>query len=300
VKNFSNQTKGLSDRAIAWLFVTPTIILLLAVNIYPLIYAITMSFTNFYANKPGMEIKFVGLKNYIKILNKEDIWETMQATAHFMFWTLLLQALIGLGLALLLNKKFKGNEILTTIIVLPMMLSPAVVAVFWTYIYQPQTGIFNYIINFFYDFGEFTMIGDVQLAPWSIVLVDTWMWTPFTMLICLAGLKSIPNYLYEAAEVDRANKFQQFLHITLPSVLPFLLLALLFRGIENFKMFDLVVELTGGGPGSTTEVASINLKREAFEKWRTGYSSAFAVIMFVTIFGLGNIWVKVMNKIKDK
>jgi multiple sugar transport system permease protein len=300
VKNFSNQTKGLSDRAIAWLFVTPTIILLLAVNIYPLIYAITMSFTNFYANKPGMEIKFVGLKNYIKILNKEDIWETMQATAHFMFWTLLLQALIGLGLALLLNKKFKGNEILTTIIVLPMMLSPAVVAVFWTYIYQPQTGIFNYMINFFYDFGEFTMIGDVQLAPWSIVLVDTWMWTPFTMLICLAGLKSIPNYLYEAAEVDRANKFQQFLHITLPSVLPFLLLALLFRGIENFKMFDLVVELTGGGPGSTTEVASINLKREAFEKWRTGYSSAFAVIMFVTIFGLGNIWVKVMNKIKDK
>ena len=300
MKKFSNQTKGLSDRAIAWLFVTPTIILLLAVNIYPLIYAIRMSFTNFYANKPGMEIKFVGLKNYIKILNKEDIWETMQATAHFMFWTLLLQALIGLGLALLLNKKFKGNEILTTIIVLPMMLSPAVVAVFWTYIYQPQTGIFNYMINFFYDFGEFTMIGDVQLAPWSIVLVDTWMWTPFTMLICLAGLKSIPNYLYEAAEVDRANKFQQFLHITLPSVLPFLLLALLFRGIENFKMFDLVVELTGGGPGSTTEVASINLKREAFEKWRTGYSSAFAVIMFVTIFGLGNIWVKVMNKIKDK
>ena len=300
MKNFFNQTKGLSDRAITWLFVTPTIILLLAVNIYPLIYAIRMSFTNFYANKPGMEIKFVGLKNYIRILNKEDIWETMQATAHFMFWTLLLQALIGLGLALLLNKKFKGNEILTTILVLPMMLSPAVVAVFWTYIYQPQSGIFNYIINFFYDFGEFTMIGDVQLAPWSIVLVDTWMWTPFTMLICLAGLKSIPNYLYEAAEVDRANKFQQFLHITLPSVLPFLLLALLFRGIENFKMFDLVVELTGGGPGSTTEVASINLKREAFEKWRTGYSSAFAVIMFVTIFGLGNIWVKVMNKIKDK
>ena len=300
MKQFFAKTKELSDRAITWLFVTPTIILLLAVNIYPLVYAIRMSFTNFYANKPGREIAFVGIKNYIKILNKEDIWETMQATAHFMFWTLLLQALIGLGLALLLNKKFKGNEILTTVIVLPMMLSPAVVAVFWTYIYQPQSGIFNYIINYFYDFGEFTMIGNVQLAPWSIVIVDTWMWTPFTMLICLAGLKSSPNYLYEAAEVDRANKFQQFLYITLPSVLPFLLLALLFRGIENFKMFDLVVELTGGGPGSTTEVASINLKREAFEKWRTGYSSAFAVIMFVTIFGLGNIWVKVMNKIKEK
>ena len=123
-----------------------------------------MSFTNFYANKPGREIKFIGLKNYIRILNKEDIWETMQATAHFMFWTLLLQAIIGLGLALLLKRNFKGSDILTTLIVLPMMLSPAVVAVFWTYMYQPQSGIFNYIINYFFNFGEFTMIGDVKLS----------------------------------------------------------------------------------------------------------------------------------------
>ena len=211
-----HKAKGLSDRAVAWIFITPTLLLLLAINIYPLIYAISMSFTNFYANKLGREIKWVGLKNYAKILGKEAIWERMQITASFMFWTLLLQAIIGL------------------------------------------------------------------------------------MLICLAGLRSIPNYLYEAAEVDRANRLQQFIYITLPSVLPFLLLALLFRGIENFKMFDMVVELTSGGPGSATELASIQLKREAFEKWKTGYSSAYAVILFVTIFGFGNVYVKVMNKIKDR
>ena len=295
-----HKAKGLSDRAVAWVFITPTLLLLLAINIYPLIYAISMSFTNFYANKLGREIKWVGLKNYAKILGKEAIWERMQITASFMFWTLLLQAIIGLSLALLLNKKFKGNELLTTLIVLPMMLSPAVVGVFWTYLYNPQVGLFNYIVNFFYDFGSFDMIGSSTLAPWAIVIVDTWMWTPFTMLICLAGLRSIPNYLYEAAEVDRANRLQQFLYITLPSVLPFLLLALLFRGIENFKMFDMVVELTSGGPGSATELASIQLKREAFEKWKTGYSSAYAVILFVTIFGFGNVYVKVMNKIKDR
>ena len=181
-----------------------------------------------------------------------------------------------------------------------MMLSPAVVGVFWVYLYNPQVGLFNYIVNFFYDFGSFDMIGHSSLAPWSIVIVDTWMWTPFTMLICLAGLRSIPNYLYEAAEVDRASQWQQFIYITLPTVLPFLLLALLFRGIENFKMFDMVVELTSGGPGSATELASIQLKREAFEKWKTGYSSAYAVILFVTIFGFGNVYVKVMNKIKDR
>ena len=295
-----HKAKGLSDRAVAWIFITPTLLLLLAINIYPLIYAISMSFTNFYANKLGREIKWVGLKNYAKILGKEAIWERMQITASFMFWTLLLQAIIGLSLALLLNKKFKGNELLTTLIVLPMMLSPAGVGVFWTYLYNPQVGLFNYIVNFFYDFGSFDMIGSSTLAPWAIVIVDTWMWTPFTMLICLAGLRSIPNYLYEAAEVDRANRLQQFIYITLPSVLPFLLLALLFRGIENFKMFDMVVELTSGGPGSATELASIQLKREAFEKWKTGYSSAYAVILFVTIFGFGNVYVKVMNKIKDR
>ena len=294
------KARGLSDKALAWIFITPTVLLLLAINIYPLFYAISMSFTNFYANKIGREIQHIGLTNYIKILGKEAVWERMQTTANFMFWTLLLQALIGLGLAILLNKKFKGNELLTTLIVLPMMLSPAVVGVFWTYLYHPQVGLFNYIVNFFYDFGSFDMIGSSTLAPWAIVIVDTWMWTPFTMLICLAGLRSIPNYLYEAAEVDRANYWQQFIHITLPSVLPFLLLALLFRGIENFKMFDMVVELTSGGPGSVTELASIQLKREAFEKWKTGYSSAYAVILFVTIFGFGNVYVKVMNKIKDR
>ena len=299
-KKLIKKARGLSDKAIAWIFVTPTILLLLAINIYPLFYAISMSFTNFYANKIGKEIKWVGLKNYIKVLGKESVWERMQVTANFMFWTLLIQALIGLGLALLLNKKFKGNELLTTLIVLPMMLSPAVVGTFWTYLYNPQVGVFSYIMNFFYNFGPIDMIGSSVLAPWSIVIVDTWMWTPFTMLICLAGLRSIPDYLYEAAEVDRASRWQQFIYITLPSVLPFLLLALLFRGIENFKMFDMVVELTSGGPGSATELASIQLKREAFEKWKTGYSSAYAVILFVTIFGFGNVYVKVMNKIKDR
>ena len=133
--------------------------------------------------------------------------------------------------------------------------------------------------------SSFSMIGEVELAPWAIVIVDAWMWTPYVMLICLAGLRSIPDYIYEAAEVDRASPWRQFWSITLPMALPFIMLAVLFRGIENFKMFDMVNLLTKGGPGSTTELASITLKRAAFEKWRTGYSSAFAIILFVTIFG---------------
>ena len=296
------QVRGLSDKAIAWTFIAPTIFLLLAVNIFPLLWTIYLSFTNYRANRPNAEVKWIGTRNYERILNDADIWLTMQATAHFLFWTILLQVLLGFALAWLINRKFKGNDLWTTIIVLPMMLSPAVVGNFWTFLYQPQIGLFNYVIAFFTgaDPTSFSMIGDVVLAPWSIVIVDTWMWTPFVMLICLAGLRSIPDTIYEAAECDRASKWRQFWTITIPMVLPFLMLAVLFRGIENFKMFDLVVQLTGGGPGSTTELTSINLKREAFEKWRTGYASAYAIILFVTVFGLASVYVKALNKVKER
>ena len=298
----ARKIKGLSDRAIAWIFVTPTIFLLLAINIFPLIWTIQLSFTNYKANRLGREVKNIGLRNYERILTDSDIWLNMQATAHFLFWTIFFQVLIGFTLAYLINKKFKGNDLWTTIIVLPMMLSPAVVGNFWSFLYQPQIGLFNYIVAFFTgaDPSSFDMLGSVDLAPWSIVIVDTWMWTPFVMLICLAGLRSIPDYIYEAAEIDRASKLRQFFTITIPMVLPFLMLAVLFRGIENFKMFDLVVQLTGGGPGSTTELTSINLKREAFEKWRTGYASAYAIILFVTVFGLASIYVKALNKVKER
>ena len=294
--------RGLSDRAIAWIFIAPTIFLLLAVNIFPLLWTIWLSFTNYRVNRPNADVKFIGLRNYERILTDGDIWMTMQATAHFLFWTIVLQVLLGFALAWLINRKFRGNDLWTTIIVLPMMLSPAVVGNFWTFLYQPQIGLFNYAVAFFTgaDPTSFSMIGEVALAPWAIIIVDTWMWTPFVMLICLAGLRSIPDSIYEAAECDRASKWRQFWTITVPMVLPFLMLAVLFRGIENFKMFDLVVQLTGGGPGNTTTLTSIDLKREAFEKWRTGYASAYAIILFVTVFGLASIYVKALNRVKER
>jgi len=293
---------ALSDRAIAWLFIAPTILLLLAINIFPLIWTIYLSFTNYRANRPNAEVKGVGLRHYENILTDTDVWHSMQVTAHFVFWTIVLQTLIGFTLAYLIDRKFRGHAFWTTVILTPMMLSPAVVGNFWKFLYQPQIGLFNYMVSFFTGIppSSFQMIGDVQLAPWSIIIVDTWMWTPYVMLICLAGLRSIPDYIYEAAEVDRASPWRQFWSITLPMALPFIMLAVLFRGIENFKMFDLVNLLTSGGPGSTTELASINLKREAFESWKTGYSSAFAIILFVTVFGLANVYVKALNRVKQR
>jgi len=134
----ARRIRGLSDRAIAWIFVAPTIFLLLAVNIFPLIWTIRLSFTDFRVNRPNNEVEWVGLENYRRILTDPDIWNTMQATAHFLIWTIVLQVLIGFTLAYLINKKFRGNDLWTTIIVFPMMLSPAVVGNFWTFLYQPQ------------------------------------------------------------------------------------------------------------------------------------------------------------------
>ena len=221
-QRLARRVKGLSDRAIAWIFVGPTIVLLLAINIFPLIWTINLSFTNFKANRPNRAVDYIGFRNYERILTDADTWIAMQATAHFLFWTIFFQVLIGFSLAWLINRKFKGNDLWTTIIVLPMMLSPAVVGNFWTFLYQPQIGLFNYVIAFFtgVDPSSFEMLGSVSLAPWSIVIVDTWMWSPFVMLICLAGLRAIPDYIYEAAEIDRASKWRQFWTITIPDTRP--------------------------------------------------------------------------------
>ncbi|MCP4383144.1 MAG: sugar ABC transporter permease [Hyphomicrobiales bacterium] len=297
----AQRVRGLSDRAIAWLFIGPTILLLLAINIFPLLWTVYLSFTNYKANRRAA-IRWEGTEHYTDILSDPEIWHSMQVTAHFVFWTVAIETVIGFALAYLIDRRFRGHGFWTTVILVPMMLSPAVVGNFWKFLYQPQIGLFNYGVSFFtgIDPSSFQMIGDVALAPWAIVIVDVWMWTPYVMLICLAGLRSIPDYIYEAAEVDRASAWRRFWSITLPMAMPFIMLAVLFRGIENFKMFDLINLLTSGGPGSTTEVASITLKREAFESWKTGYSSALAIILFVAVFGLANIYVKALNRVKQR
>jgi multiple sugar transport system permease protein len=292
--------QGLSDRALAWLFVGPTIVLLLAFNIFPLLWTIWLSFTNFRSNRSSAVVEWIGTSNYQRILNDEAIWMNMRTTAHFLVSSIVVELLLGFALALLLNRRFRTHSFWSTAILLPMMLAPAVVGTFWKYFFEPQYGIFNYIVAFFGGPEKFTMLGDVDFSPWAIVLVDAWMWTPYVMLLLLAGLRSIPPYLYEAAEIDRASEWTKFWRITLPMVMPFIILALLFRSIENFKMFDLVDQLTNGGPGSVTELASIHLKREAFEKWRTGYASAFAIVLFVAIYGMSLVTVRFLDKVKQR
>src|SRR6202163_1146474 len=162
--------RGLSDKALAWLFITPTIVLLLAINIFPLIWTIYLSFTNYRANRPNVPMRWMGIDWYQSILTDPDIWSAMQVTAHFVFWTVVIETVLGFGLAFLIDKKFRGHGVWTTIILLPMMLSPAVVGNFWTFLYQPQIGLFNYVVSFYTGIprSRFEMIGSAKLAPLAV------------------------------------------------------------------------------------------------------------------------------------
>lgn len=290
--------RALSDATLKRLFLWPTLALLIAFNIFPLFYSLYLSFTD-YSAIANLPPTWVGLQNYRDILNDSQLWIYFRNTGLYALLSVSLQTVVGFGMALLLRSKFRGSGVITTLILIPMMCSPVVVGLFWKLIYNPGFGIFNYLLGFPAGRGP-DWLATRQLALWAVVIVDVWMWSPYVMLLCLAGLSAIPDYLYEAAEIDRANWFYTFWRITLPQVAPMLLIAVLFRTIEAFKTFDLVMGLTGGGPGDTTELVAVDLYRLAFlGQFNTSKSSALAYIVLVIITGVSNIYVRYLNRIKE-
>jgi multiple sugar transport system permease protein len=177
-----------------------------------------------------------------------------------------------------------------------MMLSPLVVALFWKYMLVTDRGIINFFVRDIAHLGQPDWLNDPNTAMWALVLVDVWQWTPFIMLISLAGLSAVPKYLYEAAEVDRASGWFRFRHITLPLVTPLLLIAILFRTMDSYKMFDQAYALTGGG--ANTQVLSIDLFQMAFKDFDTGKASALGYIMLIVIIALANLLIRVLNGLK--
>lgn len=302
-----SRRRDLSDRAIQNLFIWPTLILLIAMNLFPLFYSLYLSFTNYsaIARQPPVWIAF---QNFYDILNDKQLWEYFATTGRYALMSVGLQTLLGFGLAMLIREKFRGSGLVTTLILIPMMISPVVVGLFWKLMYNPTFGFFNYLLGFSNPATAPDMIASrfagkpvPGLALFAVVLVDVWMWSPFVMLLVLSGLNAIPDYLYEAAAIDRASPWFQFWHITLPQVAPLLLIAVLFRTIEAFKSFDLVMGMTGGGPGTQTEVIAVNLYRQAFlGQWRTGRASALAYIILIIIIAVSNLYIKYLNQMRGE
>ena len=284
--------RGWSDITIRNLFVIPTILFLIVFNIFPLLYSLGYSFTDFRASTKD-PVNFIGLKNYMDLLSDPNIWSNFTITAQYVIVSVVGQVVVGFGLALLLNRSFPLKGLVTTLLLLPMMLSMAVVGLFWKLLYDPNFGIINYALGL----GKLEWLGDPNIALYAVALTDIWMWSPFVMLLSLAGLSAVPKHLYEAASIDRASRIYTFFRITLPLVAPILLIAIIFRTMEAFKTFDLAYVMSGQ---PTTEVVSIRLYKMAFQEWQTGKSCALAYIVLIMVLCITNVYVKYLNKAKER
>jgi multiple sugar transport system permease protein len=284
--------RGLSDLSIRNLFIIPTIAFLIVFNIFPLIYSLGYSFTDFRASS-NAPVGFVGLQNFRDLLNDDHVWNNFTVTARYVLLSVGGQVLLGFGVALLLNRRIPFKGLFTTLLLVPMMMSPVVVGLFWELLYSPSWGIINYALGL----GDFAWLSDPDVALYAIAITDIWMWSPFVMLLCLAGLSAIPQHLYEAAAIDRAGRWFTFTRITLPLVAPLLLIAVIFRTMEAFKTFDLAFIMSSQ---ETTELIAIKLYRLAFQEWQTGPSCALAYMVLIMVLAITNIYVKYLNRARDR
>lgn len=289
----------LSDRWMSILFILPTFLILLFIAIYPLVWSLSASFTNRSLDSRPDDIEWVGTANYTELLTEDRPWERFITTGRIVVPAVLIELVLGFGIAMLINRKFAGRSVLMTMMLIPMMLSPVVVALFWRFMMQGD-GILNYYISHVFGFEPVLWLSLRDIIPWSVVLVDVWMWTPFMMLISLAGLSAVPKYLYEAAEVDRASAWFRFRHITLPIVTPIILIGLIFRVMDIYKNIDIIFVLVGdrGGAGRAAQTAGLYVYDIAFKGFDTGLGSAYGYIMLIVIIALANLLIRQLNMSK--
>lgn len=277
------------------LLVTPAIAVLFIMNIFPLLWSLGLSFFAYQSNQQS--IRFVGMNNYVKALTNDIAasanWAALVNTAMFVVFTVTAQMIVGFLLAMLFAKQFPLRKYLLILVLTPMMLSVVASGVFFTYYYDPTFGILSYLIGNITG-EQFILMDNKVGAMAGIVFADAWMWSPFVMLLVLAGLVSVPKYLYEAAAIDRVSKWRQFWTITFPYIRGLLMLALLFRTIEAFKLADLVILLTKGG--NDTMTISYHLIRVANEQNKTSEGAAISYLMLFMVIVLTNLYLYLANR----
>lgn len=268
------------------LFIWPAALIVLVVTLFPLVYSLTISFQTMRLVPPTPP-RFVGLDNYANLLVQPRFWQVLGNTATVVFVSVALQYVIGFLLALALHAKVPGERLYRIGFLLPMLMAPVAVALIWRMLLHSTLGPVN---DFFTLMGlpNLPFLTDSALAKLSIIIVEVWQWTPFVMLLLLAGLQSLPVSIYEAARLEDATPWQQFWGITFPLLLPFSAAVVFIRVIEGFKIMDTVFVLTGGGPGISTETLTLYAYQEGLKKFNLGYTSAlsFTFLIAVILFGV--------------
>jgi len=288
----------LHKRRVPILFVLPAAITLLAITVFPLIYELRLAFMSWEltTNAPA---RFVGLQNFGKILFRDQrFWNSMGVTMKLIILGTSIQLVVGTGLALLLNRLRRARTILVSLFLIPVMIAPVVAGFQFRMIYHDQFGPLNYIIELVTGgrWGGLAWIADPKVALFAVMFTDIWQWTPFLMLIVLAGLQSISPEMYEAAEVDGASRRQTFGWVTLPLILPVIVIGILIRAMDSFKLFDIIYLVTGGGPGDVTETISFYTYLQGFKFFSLGYTAAMAFLQLIVITIIAQVFVRFQKR----
>jgi len=286
--------RKLSDtRRLALQFHLPTFLILSIITLGPLLYAVRISFFDFRLSNPGGEHRFVGFKNYIELFTSKDALFSIWTTFRFMFMAVSLEVILGIVIALCINT-LPGirRYIFTSLILIPMMLAPLVVGLMFNFFFNPQFGLYAFFVRVLHLPLPTAVLNSPKTALFVVALTDVWEWTPFLALMFMAGLQSIPGESFEAAKVDGANSWQTFYYITVPLMAPIIFVGLVLRAMEAFKEFDKPYILTGGGPGTATEVIDMYTYRQAFVSFNFSKAAAICIILFIILLVCGILYGK--------
>ncbi len=278
------------------LMLSPLLIFVIAIAIYPLLFSFFISFFKYRLTDPNQTKTFLGLANYLAAFEDPQVLKSITNTLVFVFGTVSVEMLVGLGLALLLSAETHLIRIIRSFLLIPMAIPPLVVGLVWKSLYNADFGVIPYYLKLTgLDVGR-GPLGEISTAMPSVILIDLWQWSPLLMIIFLAGLKSLPNEPFEAARVDGASRWQRFWYITLPMLKPTLLIGLLMRTMQSFKVFDIIYATTAGGPGSATTVLNYHIYTVGMTFFNMGYAAALANILLVIIAVLSVIYVMVLER----
>ena len=268
------------ERRFALALFLPAFLVLVLATTFPLVYLVWTSFLKLDLTMPWIS-GFAGSGNYARMAADARFWHSMQLTAIYTATTVVLQVLVGLGLALLVMQIPKGQGALRVAAILPIVLAPVVVGLFWrTLVLAPDFGVADFVTRSL-GLGSHNWLGDPQLALVSVIAIHTWQWTPFAFLVILASLSALPPDIYEAARIDRASAWQRFRHITLPLIRPAIVVVVILRMMTALSAFAAIFAATGGGPGTATEILNLYAYRMSFAELNLGYGSALAVVLLV-------------------
>jgi multiple sugar transport system permease protein len=278
------------------LLLAPLLVFVFAIAIYPLSFSFFISFFKFRLTDPNQVRTFLGLENYLDAFQDPQVIKSVSNTLVFVFGTVTLELIVGLGLALLLASETRLMQFIRSSFLMPMAIPPLVVGLIWKSLYNVDFGVIPYYLKLIgLDVGR-GPLGEISTAMAAIILIDLWQWAPLLMFIFLAGLKSLPTEPYEAARVDGASRWQSFWAITLPMLKPTILIALLLRTTQSFKVFDIIFATTAGGPGSATTVLNYHIYTVGMTFFDMGYAAALANILLVIVAFLSVLYIMVLER----